>query len=232
VLAVISTPAQSDPELLLRMMLNFITILAHELRTPLVAIRGYTKLVLEGGAGEVNLVQQSHLQKVLEDANEIVKLTEALTYLSLFETLRPRALNLGHLVDELVRAAEARLSPRQFVVGRPELEKPIVLVGDPGELLRALDTIVRSVDASVEPGEAIHVEFTSADRQKQLLVRIYAGEEGDADEDSEVDAAPAEAPGTSLAEARDLVRLHGGKLHWRASRSGRLEALISLPGSE
>jgi signal transduction histidine kinase len=229
---VISTSAQNDPELSLRMMLNFITILAHELRTPLVAIRGYTKLVLEGGAGEVNVVQQSHLQKVLEDANEIVKLTEALTYLSLFETLRPRALNLGDLVEELVRKSETRLPHRRFEIGRPEIEKPIVMVGDPGELLRALDTIVRSVDASVDPEEVIHVEFTSADRQKQLLVRVYAGPEGDPAEDAEVEPAPAAAPGTSLAEARDLVRLHGGKLHWRASSGGRLEALVSLPASE
>src|SRR5262249_62137277 len=47
---------------------------AHELRTPLAAIRGYTRMILDGRGGEVNATQKEYLRIVTENTNRLIGL--------------------------------------------------------------------------------------------------------------------------------------------------------------
>jgi signal transduction histidine kinase len=221
-----ATRGSRDPEMSWRMMLNFLTNLGHELRTPLVTIRGYTRLVMEGGAGELNEAQRSHLQQVFREANEMVTATDALTSVSRFEAFRPAALNVRNLLMESVRSAETSLPGRRLVLG-PEPAAPILLVGDRDELNRAIEAILRVIAASTEAREAIHIDFESANRGKRFSIRIHQGDASAAGSGVQTAEVPA-PPGAALSAARDLIRLHGGRLLWRGSP---LEALVSLPSS-
>ncbi len=221
------TRGSRDPEMLWRMMLNFLSNLGHELRTPLVSIRGYTRLVMDGGAGELNEAQRSHLLKVFHEANVLVTATEALSSVSRFEEFRPTALNVRNLLMESVRSAETSLPGRRLVLG-PEPAAPILLVGDRNELNRAFEAILQGVAASTEPREAIHVDFESANRGKRFSIRIHQADGSAAGSGDEISEAPA-PPGAALTAARDVIRLHGGRLLWRSTNDGPLEALLSLP---
>jgi hypothetical protein len=214
-----------NPELQRRLMLNFLSNLAHELRTPLVTIRGYTRLVVEGGAGELNAAQREHLQKVLADANELVSLTDALTSVSRFETFRLSSLNVCSLSRDWVRSAEA--SGTRLVLG-PEPAAPILLLGDRNELNRAVDAILKSIAAGDGPREAIHVDFDGATRGKRFSIRIHRGHGGAAGPGVQTNDGPAPA-GATLSAAREVIRLHGGRLQWRGADDGTLEAFLSFP---
>src|SRR5262249_28713061 len=47
---------------------------AHELRTPLAAIRGYVRMILDGRGGEVNDTQKEYLRIVTENTNRLITL--------------------------------------------------------------------------------------------------------------------------------------------------------------
>ena len=51
----------------------------HKLRTPLVAVRGYTKMVLDQRVGALNDTQQEYLQIVADSAQRIVRLLDDLS---------------------------------------------------------------------------------------------------------------------------------------------------------
>jgi len=61
--------------------------LAHDLRTPFISIRGYTKMVLEERVGPVNSTQREYLTIVAENANKAIRLLNEL--LKQFESTFP-----------------------------------------------------------------------------------------------------------------------------------------------
>lgn len=48
--------------------------LAHDLRTPFVSIRGYTKMILEERVGPINSTQREYLTVVAENADKAIRL--------------------------------------------------------------------------------------------------------------------------------------------------------------
>jgi signal transduction histidine kinase len=224
---VVKTRSGGDPELQRRLMLNFLTNLAHELRTPLVTIRGYSRLLIEGGAGELTPPQRSHLQNVLRDANELVILTDALTSVSRFETLHPAALDFRSLLADWVHSVGASLPGTRLVLG-PEPAAPILLLGDRTELRRAVESIVRSIAEGTDSRDEIHIDFDGANQGKRFSIRIHRGNGGAAGAGAPTTDRPA-PEGASLSAARELIRLHGGRLQWRGSDDGTVEAFLSFP---
>lgn len=52
--------------------------LVHDLRTPLVSIRGYTRMILEERVGPINSTQREYLSIVAENADKAVRLLNEL----------------------------------------------------------------------------------------------------------------------------------------------------------
>lgn len=53
---------------------DFVTILAHELRTPMTITKGYLSMILEGNAGSIPLRVREFLQEVYEGNEKLIKL--------------------------------------------------------------------------------------------------------------------------------------------------------------
>ena len=67
------TPAQPKEILISDSGMDWIADRLHDLRTPLVALRGYLRMVLEQRVGPLNNVQQEYLQVVLDSADRMVQ---------------------------------------------------------------------------------------------------------------------------------------------------------------
>jgi PAS domain S-box-containing protein len=71
-----------------RMKTEFVSQVSHELRTPLTAIKGFTDLMLDGDAGEVNEEQSEYLAIVKSNADRLVALINDLLDVSRIESGR------------------------------------------------------------------------------------------------------------------------------------------------
>src|SRR5215213_1288484 len=67
---------------------EFLTNMSHELRTPLNAIIGFSDLLLEGGAGDINPVQREFTEAVLRNGKHLLSLINSVLDLSKVEAGR------------------------------------------------------------------------------------------------------------------------------------------------
>jgi len=61
---------------------EFVALVSHELRTPLTAIQGYTELVMDGTAGEINDEQRSMLAAVTRSSTRLFRLINDLLFVA------------------------------------------------------------------------------------------------------------------------------------------------------
>src|SRR4029079_5708765 len=89
-----------------RMKTEFVSQVSHELRTPLTAIKGFTDMLLDGDAGEVNEEQEEYLQIVRQNVDRLVTLINDLLDVARIESRRIRlkleAIDLRAIVDMVV----------------------------------------------------------------------------------------------------------------------------------
>lgn len=90
-----------------RMKANFLSMITHELRSPLNAINGYLDLALEGIGGELNEQQRDFMQRARAGSEHLYALIEDLLLLSRADAGQLRlSREVVHLQDIIVNAVE------------------------------------------------------------------------------------------------------------------------------
>lgn len=213
----------------------FVSIAAHELRTPLAAISGYVDILLEGLAGELSDPQQRYLHIVREGAERLLQITNDLLDLTRLEagkmdlTLRP--LPMIAAVHAVVEAMQPQWQAKHLAVEtQAAAGLPWALVDELrvhqviGNLLsnavkytpeHGRIDLVLSVDT--DPGylrlavRDTGIGISLAD-QHRLFSRFFRGEAAMSTNTS--------GTGLGLHIARSLVELHGGRI-WLESTVGQ-----------
>lgn len=94
-----------------RMKSNFLSVISHELKTPLHSIKGFVDIILMGKTGELNAVQSDFLSTVKDQTLQLQHLINDLLEFSRLESgqikLEPETLALSSLIAEVVE----KLSP-------------------------------------------------------------------------------------------------------------------------
>ncbi|MGC8782270.1 MAG: histidine kinase dimerization/phospho-acceptor domain-containing protein, partial [Anaerolineae bacterium] len=96
---------------------TFVSIAAHELRTPLASISGYVEMLLDGDAGALTERQREYLQLVEGSARRLLRITRDLLDLTRIEagrieiTLRPT--DLVELVDDVADELVPQLAAKE-----------------------------------------------------------------------------------------------------------------------
>lgn len=89
-----------------RLKSNFLATVSHELRTPLTSIIGYSEMILEGIAGDINEEQRDFLGTIHEKGEQLLELIKSLLDLSKLESgtmsLRRKETDCGLLAEQVV----------------------------------------------------------------------------------------------------------------------------------
>ena len=95
---------------------EFVSLVSHELKTPMTSIRGYTDLLAQGAVGPVNEVQANFLGTIRSNVNRMATLVSDLADISRIEAGRMRlefsAVTVADTVEEVVRSARPRSTKR------------------------------------------------------------------------------------------------------------------------
>lgn len=160
-----------------RLKSNFLAMISHELRTPLTSVIGYSEMLLEGMAGDINDEQQSYIGTIKEKGESLLDLIGSLLDMSKIEA---GAMNLK-LADVEVRplldAAQSYVVPQsakknvQLVVEHdPAVEK---IHADRDKLRQCLINLLGNAVKFTPEGGTITLaaaEFVGA--------RRYSGDQG------------------------------------------------------
>jgi two-component system heavy metal sensor histidine kinase CusS len=221
---------------------RFVSHAAHELRSPLAALRGELELALRHPRPAESY--RAAIAEALDDTNRLVVLAEDLLALARLEVTgavaTPASLRLREVVGEALRASCASNPEFAEVMVRgvePDEIPELSLRGRGADLARMLRNLLDNAIAHSPTGSEVRVSYAVEAAQVRVVIsddgpgvpaalreRIFEPFfRGDAERERS-------GAGLGLAIAREIARAHGGDIELDAAHTGgaRFIARISL----
>ena len=154
---------------------QFIGMAAHDLRNPLQVIEGYSKLLLNGVAGEINPMQSKALDAVTKNCNFMLHLINDLLEISSLESgevqLSLHSVDIGKLVEKNVSLnrllAEAKKIRLDFEASG---EMPVVQA-DEFRIEQVCNNLISNAIKFSHSGTTVHVRLERLDGAVRLSVQ-------------------------------------------------------------
>jgi signal transduction histidine kinase len=208
-----------------RLKTEFVTVVTHELRSPLTSIVGYVDLLLEAEGREAAETRKAYLQIVKRNTDRLQELINDLLDIARLEAgkleLQRSPLDLEGLIQEVSGALRPQIAAKDQHLRLDLAASLPVVTGDPERLTQILLNLASNAHKYTPQGGSI----TIATRAERAGVRIAVQDTGiglSAEEQQQIftkffraqHPLVREAGGTGLglAIARALVELHGGTL--------------------
>jgi PAS domain S-box-containing protein len=221
--------ARTEAEAAVRAQDEFLSVAAHELRTPVAAVKATAQLVeraIERGRLEPDRLA-AHLQRIEGAADRLAALIEDLLDVSRLRTgrvrLRCEQIDLAALAEEIVSRYSATEQRHHFSLSLPE--GPVTLEADPLRIEQVVENLLSNAVKYSPNGGTIQLRL-ARDSDGVLLsvadegIGLPAGQESRIFEafgrGSNATARQIQGLGLGLAICRQLVEVHGGRI-WAAS---------------
>lgn len=216
---------------------HYVQSLAHELKSPLTAVRGAAELLQESPSAEDG---KRFAGNIAEQTERMQRIIERLLDLARVEQLQNpedrRRIVLAELIDAVARSRAERLASRQLTL-RVQGETSATIDSDPFLLQQALGNLLdNAIEFSPEGGE-ITVTVTA----EPNLISLGVGDQGQGAPDYALEhmferfyslprpATGRKSTGLGLAFVREVARLHGGTADFANRPEGGALACIRLP---
>lgn len=218
---------------------EFISLVTHEIKSPLTSISGYTDLARDGiGEGEHGQVRD-YLGVIKGEARKILRLVEDLLDASRMDaghfTIEPERTDLERIVVEVVERYRRTCS--QAIELRKEGAVP-PLQADPVRIDQVIDNLVSNACKYSKPDSTIVV--TLADRTD--TAQIIVSDDGDGIEPSKlprlferfyragmVGGGSAKGTGLGLYITKQIVEMHGGTIEVESGPGVGTTFTVELP---
>ncbi|MEO5838351.1 MAG: PAS domain S-box protein [Acidimicrobiales bacterium] len=231
-----------------RMKSEFISVVSHEMRTPLTSIKGALGLVAGGATGALSDAAQRMIDIAASNTDRLIRLVNDVLDLERIESGRIALVRADIDLSELIHDAVAVMRPVagrediQIVVREGELAGPRVMVdGD-----RIVQTVTNLLSNAVKFSPAHSVVEITVDRgagtEEHELVSIRVIDHGrgvpeDLVDDiferfHQVDASDSRdkgGTGLGLAICKSIVQEHGGMIWAEATPGGGATFVFTLP---
>jgi signal transduction histidine kinase len=223
----------------------FVSVAAHELRTPLASISGYVEMLLDGDAGALSERQSDFLKVVDGSAQRLLRITRDLLDAARIDAGRMELILRPVDCRELVREVVAEMLPlvesrgQQIVVDAPA-DLPLALI-DRGRVAQVLANLVANASKYGPPASTIRIDLRLQPGDEGWL-RIEVSDEGPGvpAEEQERLFRPFERGANAMARAqggvglglyisKSLVELHGGRLWLRSERNRGAAFFATFP---
>lgn len=134
-----------------RMKDEFLSNLRHELKTPLIPIRGYSELMFDGALGDLNERQKDAMEKVMLSSERLKRLIDSLLYVSITEGGNVDYTFVPLRLTEVIESAICDRSPELISKGHTiekDLPRNIPLIE--GDLEYLTDVFVNIIDNAIK----------------------------------------------------------------------------------
>src|SRR3989454_3607648 len=215
--------------------------IAHDLRTPLGAIRGYARMILDGRAGDTNDKQREYLRIITENTNRVINIANWMSHVADLGGRQPIAVgafDLRELWAESVRAAQGLFSSKAITLTQRIPQESFEIIADREKLGFAFKEILSAAVKLSEAGSAITAEFSQG-RQREVIVKITAKGSGiRAEALSGIFDHSTSTAGVSqtdkerqmnLSSVHDVIGMHGGRLFVKSAAGEDCTLWFTLP---
>lgn len=158
-----------------RMKTEFISLVSHQLRTPLSAMKWFSEMLLRGDAGDLVTAQQKEFVQNISDSNQrMIDLVNSLLNISRIESGRliidPQPTNLGQLLNQLLTELQPKIDHKsQHLTLHLQAQLPIINV-DPKLIEQAFLNLLTNAIKYTSDGGQISVSI--AQQGDQIVSQI------------------------------------------------------------
>jgi PAS domain S-box-containing protein len=226
--------ARADAEAAVRARDQFLSIAAHELRTPTAGIKGQAQLVLRmlrRGIADPERLERS-MQGIELSANRLATLIDDLLDVARLQSgqlrLRPAALDLSALVEAAVWRHRDHATEHQHLVFEQAADA-VTMIGDAGRLEQVVDNLLSNALKYAPAGGEIRVTLLADDVEAILTVEdggiglpVDAAEQIFNPFGRAANATTQNLPGMGLGLyiSRQIVEAHGGRISAASAGEG------------
>jgi signal transduction histidine kinase len=231
-----------DLKTLLEIRAHLQSNVAHELRTPLAAVRGYSRMILDGRAGQTNDTQKEYLRVVGDNTSRLIQLVSWMTRI-LEMSAQDFEMSVFDLRDVWAGCAnrwKMAAAGKSLKLTEQIPDESFEVVGDRRKLARAFDHLLggsmkfSTADSNIliqfshgrEREIAVKVADSGAIVPPQFLTRIF---------DRSFSSVPmplAETPESTelgLSDVYDTIGIHGGRFFVNSKTGQGMTFLFTLP---
>lgn len=159
---------------------NFLATVSHELRTPLTSVIGFSEMLVEGVAGDLNPEQADYVRTILSRGEELLGLITHVLEMSQLEAgavrLQLEAMAVGDLVDGAADAVRLVADQAEVVIVRDIGPLPPILV-DREKMHRVLVNLLGNAIKFSPRGSQVTVRAVAAPIRRPFVEETLFGEE-------------------------------------------------------
>ncbi len=221
---------------------EFVSLVSHELKTPMTSIRGYTDLLAQETVGPVNEIQHNFLNTIRSNVNRMANLVSDLADVSRIEAGRMRlefgSVSMANIVDEVSNSVQAQLAEKDQSLSLDVPEHIPNVWGDYNRLIQVMNNLMSNAIKYTPQHGRISVScqvtentWDAEGAPQVILVSVTDSGFGISSEDNAKifhkffrsgDQNVRDVPGTGLGLniTRHLVEMQGGQI-WFDSEHGK-----------
>jgi signal transduction histidine kinase len=220
---------------------EFVSLVSHDLRTPLTSVIGYTELALDDGGG-LDADRRNYLEIVSRNAQRLLRLVDDLLFIARLQAgrgleLQPTPLDLAAIAQQMVLEMQPRAHDRGLEL-RYAGADAVPAIADRGRIFQLLDNLVGNAIKFTPAGGLVEVAATLDGDRVTLEVRDTGIGLDPADAHHLFErffrterATSAQIPGTGLGLfiAQAITIAHGGQISARGRDGGGTIFHVELP---
>ncbi len=227
---------------------RFISMVSHDLKTPLSSIRGAAENILEEVTGPVTGRQRTYLEMIMKSSGDLQRMITNLLDLSRIESgrliLDIEPLDMRHEAEDLLRSIQPLLE-KEGITGLLTVGSSETIVqGDRTRVWQILNNIVSNAVRHSPEGGTIEIRIDDVpvdgtDGRRMLQISVSDEGPGISEEDASrlfepFHSSPAgskgkRGAGLGLTIVKQLVELHGGSILLMGSPAGGAVITFTLP---
>ncbi len=222
---------------------EFLANMSHELRTPLNAIIGYSEIVAEGIAGPLTTMQQDNMQRIIQNAEDLLQLINDVLDLAKIEAgrldLHWEAFPVRPWIDDVYSQVEGLAQEKNIrFITHVAVEMPETIESDSHRLKQVALNLLSNAIKFTEQGAVLMTVAVQDDFRWTLTVADSGigipphAIEYIFDEFRQVDGSSRRkhgGTGLGLAIVRDLVRMMGGSIKVESEVGRGSTFTVTLP---
>jgi len=224
---------------------EFVSLAAHQLRTPLSAIKWTLRMFLDGDMGEITKEQREFIEKTYQSNERMINLINDLLDVTRIEEgrylFKPTLTNFENIVQFVINAHQDEIKRKRLEV---ELKKPInklpQIAVDVEKIRLAIDNLLENAIRYTPLGGLIFISLFHLKEKKEIEFRIRDTGVGIPKDQQErvfskffrganVMRLNTEGSGLGLFITKNIIEAHGGKIWFESEENKGTTFYFTLP---